>query len=134
MHMGPRQPFPSPSGRASFLGSSLQETVQMFLTDFYAGWATNEEVDAATWIEKSLEKLAAGPAGGGLGLEIDVVPLGGQRHYIFSGIVHHLFNEDSFKKRKKRKKPEKVLEKKAIQHAAGIVLSPGLSTLHPQVS
>lgn len=62
-------------------------------------------------------------------MEIDVVPLGGQRHYIFSGIVHHLFNEDSFKKRKKkRNKPEKVLEKKAIQHVAGIVLSPGLST------
>lgn len=79
--------------------------------------------------KRCLKELAAGPAGGGLGLEIDVVPLGGQRHYIFSGIVHHLFNEDSFKKRKKkRNKPEKVLEKKAIQHAAGIVLSPGLST------
>lgn len=38
--------------------------------------------------------LAAGPAGGGLGLQVDVVPLGGQRH-IFSGIAHHLFNEDS---------------------------------------
>lgn len=32
------------------------------------------------------------------------------------------------KKEKKRNKPEKVLEKKAIQHVAGIVLSPGLST------
>lgn len=40
-------------------------------------------------------ELAACPAWGGFGLEIDVVPLGGRRHYIFSGIVHHLFHEDS---------------------------------------
>lgn len=58
-------------------------------------------------------------------MEIDVVPLGGQRHYIFSGIVHHLFNEDSFKKRKKkeRNKPEKGVEEEG--DAAGTVSSPG---------
>lgn len=38
--------------------------------------------------------LAAGPAGGGLGVQVNVVPLGGQRHFFF-GIAHHLFNEDS---------------------------------------
>lgn len=48
--------------------------------------------------------LAACPGRGGLGLEIDVVPLGGQRHHIFSGIVHHLLNEDSLKKKKKENK------------------------------
>lgn len=49
--------------------------------------------------------LAAGPAGGGLGLQVDVVPLSGQRH-IFSGIAHHLFNEDS--KNQIKNKPEKL--------------------------
>ena len=49
--------------------------------------------------------LAAGPAGRGLGLQVDVVPLGGQRH-IFSGIAHHLFNEDS--KKQVQNKPEKL--------------------------
>lgn len=49
--------------------------------------------------------LAAGPAGGGLGLQVDVVPLGGQRH-IFSGIAHHLFNEDS--KNQIKYKPQKL--------------------------
>lgn len=39
--------------------------------------------------------LAAGPAGGGLALQVDVVPLGGQRHGLFFGIAHHFFNEDS---------------------------------------
>lgn len=38
--------------------------------------------------------LAAGPGGGRLGFQVDVVPLGGRRH-ILSGIAHHLFNEDS---------------------------------------
>lgn len=50
------------------------------------GWKTSQTL------------LAAGPAGG-LGLQIDVVPLGGQRHGIFSGISHHLFNEDSKKQK-----------------------------------
>lgn len=49
--------------------------------------------------------LAAGPAGGRLGLQVDVVPLGGQRH-IFSGIAHHLFNENS--KNQIKNKPEKL--------------------------
>lgn len=41
--------------------------------------------------------LAAGPAGGGLALQIDVVPLGGQRYGLFFGVVHHFFNKDSEK-------------------------------------
>lgn len=55
--------------------------------------------------ETSQKLLAARPAGGGLGLQTDVVPLGGQRH-IFSGIAHHLFNEDS--KKQIKSKPDKL--------------------------
>ena len=49
--------------------------------------------------------LAAGPAGGGLGVQVNVVPLGGQRHFFF-GIAHHLFNEDS--KKTIKNKPENL--------------------------
>lgn len=54
--------------------------------------------------EKQL--LAAGPARGGLGFYVDVVPLGGQRDGIFFGIVHHFLNENS--KKQIKSKPEKM--------------------------
>lgn len=97
MHWSPRLPSVrmALSGQPAGDGSRVQEI---------AGWAAKGKrwKDLLTLGGKTSPKLlAARPAGGGLGLQIDIVPLGGQRH-IFSGIAHHLFNEDSTTQIKKK--------------------------------
>ena len=103
------------------LPDSYQQTGQMYLVKLLDGQLREEKALLELGGKTSQMLLAAGPAGGGLGLQVDVVPLGRQRH-IFSGIAHHLFNEDS--KNQIKNKPEKL-----NGETADIVLNASLSPI-----